>query len=322
MRTALVSLAVLASLFAASAARADAPPADAPSSAAAPGAEPDEATKDRARKVAAEGLDLFDAGKYEAALDRFRRAEAMVHAPTMHLMAARALVKLGRVLEANDEYDATIRAELPPNASEAFKSAPVDAAKEQKALAPRIPAVAITVSAPPGVQVTVSLDGKPVPPGRENLVDPGAHSILAVAGGVTRSSPIELKEGERRTVALDLAPSAGAPGSAMRAAGFVGLGLGAAGIVVGAVTGGLALAKKGDLEKQCPTHVGCPVSQTGDIAGYDALRAVSSAGFYGGAALAAVGAALLIAAPSPKAVGSARVTPFVGLGSAGVQGTF
>ena len=77
-------------------------------------APPDEATKAAARKIAQEGLSLYDSGNYEEALDRFVRADAMMHAPTMLLMAGRALIKLDRLIEAADRLAAASQVTNPP----------------------------------------------------------------------------------------------------------------------------------------------------------------------------------------------------------------
>ncbi len=93
----------------------------------------DEATRNAARKIAEEGLSLFQGGQYAEALDRFERAGALVRAPTMGLMAGRSLVKLGRLVEASERFLAVTRMTLAKDASDAFRKAQVDAGKEREA---------------------------------------------------------------------------------------------------------------------------------------------------------------------------------------------
>src|SRR5690606_7682221 len=61
----------------------------------------------------------FDAGDYERALERATVAYGLVPAPTLALLEARALLRLGRWLEARNRYRIAARA-LPPNAPRAY----------------------------------------------------------------------------------------------------------------------------------------------------------------------------------------------------------
>ena len=174
---------------------------------AASAAPPEDGTKDAARKIAQEGLDLYDGGKYQEALDRFVRAEALVHAPTMLLMAARALQKLGRLVEAADKYSAASQMLLDATASEAFRQAVADAIKERAALMARIPSVVVKVEAPPGAAVAVSIDGEVIPTtmlDQKRYMDPGEHTLSASSDGAVNTLRVNLKEGESRVVQLDL----------------------------------------------------------------------------------------------------------------------
>lgn len=289
----------------------------------------DDATKAAARKIAQEGLTLYDGGKYEEALDHFLQADAMVHAPTMLLMAARSLGKLGRLVEAADRYAAASQTLLDAQASDAFRQAVVDATKEREALMTRIPSIVITVDAPAGADKAVTLDGAALSAatlGQKHLLDPGAHTIEARSGDVTTRTRIELREGESRTVHLDLTTSAAGP---LRPVGWAAIGVGAAGLVIGAVTGGLAIAKNDELVAAgCKDGV-CPASAESTLKDYDTLKIVSGTGLVGGLALLAGGVILVAVAPSskPAATGARRpapprVTPFVGLGGVGVKGVF
>ena len=53
-----------------------------------------------AREIARQGLKAYDAGRYEEAADKLSRAYAVVKLPTLALHTARALVKVGRLVEA------------------------------------------------------------------------------------------------------------------------------------------------------------------------------------------------------------------------------
>src|SRR5262249_54769997 len=117
-----------------------------------------------------------------------------------------------------------------------------------------------------GVELSAAALGVALP------IDPGEHTVVVEAPGRRPSEQrFTVDRGQRKTVELTLggaasagpaptsspttpeAPStpAAAPGQAQRIAAFATGGVGAAGLIVGAVTGGLTLAKKGVIEKNC-----------------------------------------------------------------------
>lgn len=79
------------------------------------------------------------------------------------------------------------------------------------ALAPRVPWLSIAITEPPP-ELEVTLDGARIDPvawGKDMPVDPGRHVVRAVAPGRSpMETTIELREGERRTVAAVLASAA------------------------------------------------------------------------------------------------------------------
>jgi hypothetical protein len=305
--------------------------------AAAQVADADRAT---ARALAQQGQDALDGKDYATAAERFGRADAIVHAPTLMLGQARAEVGLGRWIAAMEHYARVVREGVPAGAPPAFGKALAEAQRELLALEPRVPAVVLQLKGAAGARVTV--DGAPVPAaamGVNRPVDPGKHVIRAEADGY---APVEvtvtLAEAKVETVALQIdvprlaAPSPPPPaphadaeprsgGSPMRTAGFAILGVGGAGLLVGAVTGGLALSKHGQLAKLCPD--GHCIDQQSAIDSYKLTGALSTAGFIGGGALALTGVVLLVAAPRGEAAPKqAWIAPIIGPGFAGAQGRF
>jgi tetratricopeptide (TPR) repeat protein len=118
-------------------------------------------------------------------------------------------------------------------------------------------------------------------------------------------------------------PAQAAPvpdGSTQRTLGFAAVGVGGAGLLIGAITLGLDAAKAASLRSQCPMAL-CPPSLQSDVNTYHTLGIVSSTSLAAGGALAAAGLILVLTAPKadPHAVG---VTPVVGLGYAGLAGRF
>ncbi len=258
----------------------------------------DDATRAAARRIAEEGLKLFDGGRYADALDRFERAAAVVKAPTMKLMAARSLEKLGRLVEASERYLATAAIKLDEGASDAFRAAQVDAAKERAALLPRIPSLTIDIGAAPA---TVTLDGKALSAalvGGALPVDPGEHTVIVTRDGQARTERVTLKEGEARRLAfVDGAPPSG--GSPLQTVGWVGLAAGGAGLVAGAIVGGILLSTKSRLDDAGCKDAECPAATTGDVDTYNSLRPVTTGVLTAGAVLAVAGGLTLIFAPSP-----------------------
>jgi len=205
-----------------------------------------------------------------------------------------------------------------------------------------------------GIQVPPALIGVPRP------VDPAEHRFEAVAEGMDSAvSSVVVREGRSETVVLTLHPSATAPAApagapapvttgfaAMPAAPppappgadtghgpspltWVAFGVGAVGIGVG--TGFLlsSNSKVHDANDLCtagPDHDACPANVAGKAASLDdearTARTISIVGFVVGGVGVATGATLLVLGLGHKEPAAASIEPFVGLGSAGVNGRF
>jgi hypothetical protein len=107
------------------------------------------------------------------------------------------------------------------------------------------------------------------------------------------------------------------PSSGQRTAGFVVGGVGAAGILLGAITGLMTISKKSTITgtdhcnlttKQCPTGVG-----TSDISSAQTTGTISTIGFIVGGVGLAGGAVLIFT--SPKKTDTAALAPRVALGA-------
>src|SRR5688572_573408 len=131
-----------------------------------------------ARAMADQGFDAFDAGQWQLALDRFERAQALVHSPVHQLFIARCQANLGRLLESRETYVAVTRERLPASAPPALSEAQQSAIAELLALDARIPLVVVALEGElDGTQPEVSMDGKPLPRallGVPYPVDPGS----------------------------------------------------------------------------------------------------------------------------------------------------
>ncbi len=173
-------------------------------------AAPSDADRMTARALAHDGYEAQTHREYAVAEDRFRRAESLVHAPTLELGLARAQVGLGKLVEAHETYRRIVREPLAPGAPAPFARAVADARKELAALEPRLAWVTLDVHGAPSSDVMVSVDDAAFPAaalGIKRASDPGAHMVRASAPGfaplVTRFS---VTEGQATVVSVTLLP--------------------------------------------------------------------------------------------------------------------
>lgn len=236
-----------------------------------------EAAKKEAVLIADKGVEAFRAQKYDDAIDAFKRADQRFHVPKFLLYVARSQVKLGKLLAAKATYQAIVDEKLPPYAPEEFFSAQADAKKELVELENKLPTVRIEVNGLGAGQLpAVTIDGAALASGdlgRPLARDPGPHTIVVTAPGrpqITRN--VNLREGGSESVILEMGvtappvpggadtgsgsptgptgpePTAAVPAGAPKSGGVPTLtiaawSVGAAGLVAGAVMGGLALGK-------------------------------------------------------------------------------
>src|SRR5437763_5070375 len=83
-----------------------------------------------ARALAEAGREKFEQGEYAQAIAEFEHAEAVFHAPPHLLFIARARVKLGKLLQAREDYRRIVAEPLPRGAPPAFDKAKEDAKKD------------------------------------------------------------------------------------------------------------------------------------------------------------------------------------------------
>jgi len=307
-----------------------------------------------ARAAAAAGVDLLQQGRYAEALDRFQRAESLVHAPTHLLYIARTQVKLGQLVEASETYLKVTREVLPPDAPRAFVDAQASAAQESKELDARIPTLLIRVEGNGASDATVTMDGTPLPAAMIGIaapVNPGTHALRAVGkDGTSAESRVKLSSGSRETVVLQLraaeptpapAPAPGAPTSPVpggeavppqsgpdlgKVLGWIGVGVGVAGLAVGTAFVAINRTKRTDANALCSSN-GCPLSSKPQIQSLDqqADNAATGAwvGYVAGGALLATGLVLLFTSGEAKKKDApSGLHPWIGAGAGGVAGEF
>lgn len=142
---------------------------------------------DAARALAYASQKAYDDGDYEEARAAASRAQLLVAAPTLALLEARALKKLGRYREAQTQYR-WASAPLPPGASDAFHMAQASAQAELLALDDEMPQIYLALRDARSADVEASLDGLDLPSAALAVwlpVDPGVHEIRVDVGGVS-----------------------------------------------------------------------------------------------------------------------------------------
>lgn len=314
-----------------------------------------DADRATARNLAAEGYTALKTQDYATAEDRFRRADALVHAPTLVVDHARALIGLGRFVEAQERLELVVREGVADNAPWVWKKAVTEAGELVNQVKPKVAWLTITVSGPNDPLVLV--DGKQVPVaalGVRRAVDPGPRRISATANGyLPKEISLAMPEGGERAVTLDLSLDPGItpvrpkleskhkenpllrsnpekkPSNTLA---YSALGLGGVGLVVGTVSGILALGKRSELMDKCGGSRVCTygdnftlAEQTRLVDDYRRYGTVSGIGLGVGALGTAVGVWLLVSnrpKESPQRPTQASVVPYVSIGDVGLRGAF
>lgn len=314
--------------------------------------------RERARDLAGQGFEALKNKDYASAEDLFRRADELVHAPTLELDHARALVGMGKLVEGHEQYEQVIREGVAANAPWQWRMAVVQAQPELAAVDRRLAWLKISVH---GAKApVVDVDGKLVPRaalGVRRATNPGQSVVSVRAEGflpIQRS--LTLQEGAsidldltleadpsvvpvvveppqpERVLVLAPPPPAAAPD---RTLPIVLLSVGGAALVAGGITGILTLDARSDLRRSCGGSVCVPTNdddytdlrQKRDK--YRTLGSVSGAALVLGAGAALTGGAILLFSGKPAASDSAQRSAHphpaslqVGLSSISLIGTF
>jgi hypothetical protein len=316
-----------------------------------------DADRATARQLGQDGENALSAKDYKKAEDDFRRADSLIHAPTLLLGLARALAGEGKLVEAQEAYQRIIREGVAPGAPDAFKKA-LDAAKtEVQDIAPKLGGVTITVKAAGGgdvPNVKVTIDDAPVSAaalGVKRVASPGSHVVSASADGFksatlnvtvpvggavdapltlekdlsapppqpTQPGPTEANAPAQQPATPEQTPAAASSGRSIWP--WVAFGVGGVGLGLGAVTGILAMGKHSDLSKAC--NPSCGPDQQSNLDSYHTLGTLSTVGFIVGGVGVAAGVTLLILQPKASdATPAPSASLVVGPGSIGAVGRF
>lgn len=280
-----------------------------------------------------------DAGKaakdkrWADAAKALQRADELDPDPQTKLDLARALVPMGKLVDASRALNGVTASAKGPSAKKQ-----IDAAQKLLAeIEPRIPWLKITVQPAEAGGAKTAIDGHDIDAKDEVPVDPGEHVVTVEADGF---EPVEkqlrLAEGKHEKLTIKLEPTAapvakkteedagGGGGSVLPA--VLAFGVGAAGIGVGSVFGIMAFNETSKVEQNCK-GTKCPPRVQAALDTAKTNGTVSTIAFIVGGVGIAGGIVLLLtsgasAKPDDGADKTATVRPFVGPREVGVAGTF
>jgi tetratricopeptide (TPR) repeat protein len=167
------------------------------------------------------GMAAYQKGDYADAKRAFDEAFQLSPLQSLGVWSARARVKLGQWVEADDRYDAVVKSPVTKGEVAEEQRAREDAAREREALRHRMPRLRIRLDGVQTKEVTVQIDGNAVSEefliserekkkgvfsrGKSLQVNPGSHQIVAVSGDQRQEVSVSVEEGQTRDVNLHFA---------------------------------------------------------------------------------------------------------------------
>lgn len=310
----------------------------------------DDASRAAARRLATAGVEAYQRDDFAVATDKLERAYQMLKAPSIGLWLARSLAKQGKLVAASERYLEVGRLQISGGDKAVQENAKREAASEVEQLTPKIPNLVVVLEGAKPSEVSLTLDGAPLAAavvGEQQPVDPGSHRVVGQRGTEEVAQEVTLAVSESKTVTLrfrdtqpapaptplardatriepgETAPTASSS-SGRKVLAWSAIGVGAAGVLTGAITGAMAISKKSDLDDgDCVDRVCWNQTMGDDLSSYSTLKTVSSIGFIAGGVLAATGVVLLVTAPKTDATTAARpIWLRVGAGHVAAGGQF
>jgi len=316
------------------------------------GAAKDPTAAARAGELFRAGRAAAAAGDHKTACEKFGESEKLQPAPGTQLNLGACEAKQGHLLAAREHFRKASSAYKPDDERRAV------AANSANDVTDRLPTLTIHIAegAPPDTQVTLegaALDPKVLEHGIE--LDPGKTTLVVNASGrQPRSYDVDLAEAEKRDLTVDagepppppaaadatgpaLTPATGVTSDDARATsqklhrtlGYVGIGVGAAGIVTGSIFGILALQEASVVKSNCNASYACKPAGVSAASSGSTDGILSTTTFIAGAAFAAAGAYLVITTArddhgpaAPPAAGSLTISPLALRSGGGATGTW
>jgi len=291
--------------------------------------------KAAARDLATQGITDANAGNCEAAVPKLERAERLYHAPTILTALGECQIHLGKLVEGSENLKRVTLERIDAGASPSFFEAQKKAATLLEQTLPRIAKLTVQVEPSNVKEPAAAIDDKPIQRdllGIARPTDPGEHVVRVSAEGfLPAETTVTLDEGEQETVTLELSvdpnytpplapaevaatsgtsgteptPQKANSGSIQPTLGWIGIGVGAAALAAGGITGAMALGESDQLN--CPNNA-CSGDEADRLGRANDLALSSTILFAAGGALAVTGLVLLLTSPSHSAEAAAIPT--------------
>src|SRR5690349_21799278 len=245
------------------------------------GATSGEPERARARTLGYAGIRAYAARDFPSASVQLEESYALLPVPSLGLWSARALVQLGKWVEAEQRYRGVLGLSVADDAPPVQHAARATAELELAELLPRLPALRIRVLGARAEAVVLMLDGVTLErfDGGELHVNPGLHQVVALYGAERSESNVVADEGRTRELVLAFSaaplpsstPAMATGGGGLRSAGWIAVAAGAASLSASAITYFLGRSEYDELEERgvCSDEV---CERGGKLATYDALR--------------------------------------------------
>jgi hypothetical protein len=251
----------------------------------------------------AEGRTRRSAKDLQGALESFRAADSLLHFPTTGLEVARAEADLGLLLQARETLKRFLDIAAPPNDLPQFKKARALGAGLLVEIERTIKAE-VDLEARESKEIGLALPAQPAPP----------------SAATAPTTPVP---------AAELAPRVGPSGATTtpptktdRTLAFVGFGVACAGVTVSVIAGLSSISHTRSAEDGC-SGGRCPPSTHDDLQTAHTFATVSNISLIvAGVGIGTGIIGLLQKPPTTRAAPNAALTPWLGLGAAGVNGTF
>lgn len=276
----------------------------------------DDAARSNARQLATDASEAYRAAQYDMAYDRFNRAYKLVGVPALGVWSARSLERGGRLVEASERYREVLANKAAGEPSSAEADALREARLELDELLPRIPNLIVRIQNAEPSKIDVKLDGARVATELLDVkqrVNPGKHTLTAQRGSERFEQEVTLGEREVKELVFQfeaerpseaVAPAAQPQDQKPQAGGFdtqtvglVSIGVGAAFLASGIVTGVVGLGQESALVPLCPER-NCPESERAARDELETMKTLSTIGFIGAGVFGALGATLFIVGSS------------------------
>ena len=306
--------------------------------------EPSAAELASARSLFNEARTAEEQGEWQDALARLDAVAKVKMTPQVRFHLGLCQEHLGRLLEALNNLERAAS----EGAEQNLSTVVAEAREHASSVRSRLPKLSIIL--PPGSDARVEVDGQEVASvllTRPVAFDPGPHTVVATAPGLSFSREVSVAEGEEKRidVAFTRVPlstkaaqpppvvppradtggvgteASSGPGSRWSTLGWIGVGVGGAALVGATASLIVRQGAINDINASCPDHRDCPRQLESSQNTARTFGTVGTVLGIAGGAVAVTGVVLLLQ-PRGDARAKVAVAPFVTYGAIGAAGTF